>query len=219
MNGPADPRRVLFLDVDGVLNSVGTLARTGADYADFPLDPENVSVYNALLGALEGSEGGRPTVVLSSSWRRFPGHRRALADAGVEVDGETPQLGFGRPRGAEIAEWLLRHPEVEEYLILDDTEDFFFEQRPHVILCRETEGFTERRALEVLARLADGRARRRYDPLLDVDGDAVYGNWSAGEAARLLRQVSDEELQRLLDDDPELAERLERLFRPADNHR
>lgn len=105
--------KVIFLDVDGVLNSAGLLYHYGFDY----LDEDMVSLFCRVVKET-GAE-----VVLSSSWR-LNGRSRsivseALAVHDVEIVGTTPRLR-GEPRYREISEWLSDHPDVERYAILDD---------------------------------------------------------------------------------------------------
>ena len=46
-------------------------------------------------------------------------------------------------RGTEVQEWLDRHPEVTEYVIVDDVDDFFFTQYPRLVKTDESKGFTK----------------------------------------------------------------------------
>jgi hypothetical protein len=62
-------------------------------------------------------------IVLSSTWRLFPGARNdvknALRTVGLEFIDKTKEL---RDRASEVQEWLSRHPDVEQFVILDDEE-------------------------------------------------------------------------------------------------
>lgn len=108
--------KVIFLDVDGVLNSAGLLYHYGFDY----LDEDMVSLFSWVVERT-GSE-----VVLSSSWRKHERATRlvseALARYGVVIMDKTPSFDLG-PRSNEISDWLSRHAEVEKYAILDDNSE------------------------------------------------------------------------------------------------
>jgi hypothetical protein len=109
---------VLFLDIDGVLNSdryrylqpIGTLEIE-------MFDPAAVATLNAIT-ARWGLK-----IVVSSSWRTMPDLPRLLRAKGVEaaIIGSTPSCAG--PRGREIGQWLAEHPEVTSYVILDDACD------------------------------------------------------------------------------------------------
>lgn len=121
-------RRVLFLDVDGVLNSVLYLQQAeNMNHAEpnwapgmrydpaLMIDPTLVARLNAII------EGLDVDVVLSSSWRwafsieqmRSFLTRRGFAGRLVDF---TPSIGL---RHTEIATWLAAHP-VDRFVILDD---------------------------------------------------------------------------------------------------
>lgn len=111
--------KVLFLDVDGVLNRDGTKEKTSNGF----IGVDRV-LSDKLLNWMEGKD---ITIVLSSSWRLgeetfgdiFTGH---LKEAGINWIDVTPNLG-GKDRGLEIKEWLDRNQDilfVTHFAILDD---------------------------------------------------------------------------------------------------
>lgn len=106
--------KVLFLDIDGVVNSRRSWVRQGQLSG---IDPELADQVRRII-AETGCE-----VVLSSTWRCWP-DSLARVRAGVTPDlyGTTPVLdGY---RGQEVKQWLADHPEVTRYAILDDNTDF-----------------------------------------------------------------------------------------------
>lgn len=139
--------KVVFLDIDGVLNHPGTYCaeapwRHEAEaLLRVPVAPECMARLNGLIRDTAAK------IVIRSSWRLFACWQDlapALARYGLEgeVIGETPDLindaawleawrkREGAPftyerleRGWEIAEWLRRHPEVTSFVILDDCSD------------------------------------------------------------------------------------------------
>lgn len=108
--------KVLFLDIDGVVNSKQTLAKPHKSLLG--IDPELAfKVGKIILDT--GCE-----VVLSSSWRHFPeGIDEVKAMVYPTLYGMTPSVEGGS-RGQEIKLWLADHPEVTHYAILDDESDF-----------------------------------------------------------------------------------------------
>lgn len=108
--------KVLFLDVDGVLNSQET-----TNFKDlYPIDQ-----YMAfLVGRIQLQTDCE--VVLSSSWRNHPEGFKNVSERVVKLLDKTPNIATFR--GDEIKAWLAEHPEVEKYAILDDDNDFYDDQ-------------------------------------------------------------------------------------------
>ena len=108
-------RRVIFLDIDGVLAPIRRWDRYEA------LDPACVRVLNEIVA------GGEAEVVVSSTWRhgRTVDELQAILDAhgfAGRVTGKTPTATPGGTRGDEIAAWLDEHA-VAGYVIIDDHTD------------------------------------------------------------------------------------------------
>lgn len=123
--------RVLFLDVDGVLNSRKT---TNFHNNLWPIDP-----YMAfMVGKIQLDTGCE--IVLSSSWRYHPDGVSATRKI-VDLLDITPKLNAAR--GEEIQAWLDKHPEVTKYAILDDDSDMLPEQLPNFFQTTFDDGLTE----------------------------------------------------------------------------
>ena len=108
--------KVIFLDVDGVLNSV-------RDYYSIDLVTDS---HFELLKELIDITGAK--IVLSSSWRMGLSIRgklvQRLAEYGLEIYDTTPVLHFAdRKRGDEIRAWLDKHEGITDFVILDDESD------------------------------------------------------------------------------------------------
>lgn len=122
--------KVIFLDVDGVLNSLPFVRSVkGRESLLSHLDPRAVRVFADLVHAT-GAE-----VVLSSSWRiivslqqmaawlRERGFTGRLIGA-TPHDVPAPAGRFSCPRGLEIQQWLDVHgTAVTSFVILDDESD------------------------------------------------------------------------------------------------
>ena len=105
-------RRVIFLDIDGVLAPIRRWDRYG------DLDPACIRVLNEIVA------GAGADVVVSSTWR----HGKTVAELQEMLEGEgfagcvidkTPTGALGADRGDEIAAWLAEHA-VGGYVIIDD---------------------------------------------------------------------------------------------------
>jgi hypothetical protein len=113
--------KALFLDIDGVLNHLGTAARLPG-HGTYGFDPENVAVFNHLMSKLDPYT----LIVVSSTWRRLytKAELQALFDTydiRCQIFDYTETLDIRR--GLEIQEWLDRHPDVSKFAILDDDAD------------------------------------------------------------------------------------------------
>ena len=109
--------KVLFLDIDNVLNRDGTKEK----FCEFD------GLDKALLERfLHWKNTAQPDlkIVLSSSWRipcPFGDFMKHLNDNGITWIDVTPNLG-GVDRGLEILAWLKDHPEVTQWAVLDDLQ-------------------------------------------------------------------------------------------------
>lgn len=131
-------RRVIFLDIDGVLNS----ACSGKIFKSFRvLDPEAVCLLRDFTVRYNME------LVISSTWR-IPEDwldiiRDALAQAGWSnppIVGKTPSLHH-LTRGHEIQAWLEQNS-VDSFIILDDDADMLPEQMDSFVRCNNRVGLT-----------------------------------------------------------------------------
>jgi hypothetical protein len=137
-------RRVIFLDIDGVLAPIRRWDRYGN------LDPACIRVLNEIVA------GGEADVVISSTWR----HGKTIAElqdmlqtggfAGCVVD-KTPADMPGASRRDEIAAWLEEHA-VSGYVIIDDHADMG-ELRTHLVQTHPAHGLQPADAPRAIAML------------------------------------------------------------------
>jgi hypothetical protein len=144
-------RRVIFLDIDGVLAPIRRWDRYG------DLDPACIQVLNEIVAR------GDADVVVSSTWR----YGKTIAElqeileahgfSGCVLD-KTPTGAPGADRGEEIAAWLAEHP-VGGYVIIDDHVDVG-ELRTHLVQTHPAHGLRPAdapRAIAVLGQLTHRR--------------------------------------------------------------
>lgn len=116
-----DAQKIIFLDIDGVVNS----RRTCYAYGQLPHNACDKFFDDTALGMLRTlCSQTNAAIVLSSSWRYSHSHY----DLGNElklpiVDATIMHPTSIVPRGEEIQEWLNRHPGVTQYVIVDDNSD------------------------------------------------------------------------------------------------
>lgn len=127
--------RVIFLDVDGVLNSNSFAEKMFSEqgvrvfYEDI-LDKRAIACLKQIVSATGA------TIVLSSSWRKIPKARahlvQQLAEYGLSIHSDTPYTG--KERGDDISAWFNHHKDisVESYVILDDDSDMNV-HLPHLV--------------------------------------------------------------------------------------
>lgn len=124
--------KVLFLDVDGVLNDAKTNTRCAGF---FGLEPKLVKRFLAWLPK-------DVKIVLSSTWRLYSAVHHCLNDAGITWIDVTDDLMLW-DRGEEIYRWLKTHPEVTSFAILDDRDDFGGRFAEQIVYTNEKVGVTK----------------------------------------------------------------------------
>jgi hypothetical protein len=142
--------KVLFLDVDGVLNRQSLLTVVAETFALCPIACARLKTLIARTGA---------RIVLSSSWRISEPHVAFLHKHGVldeaHEDWHTKELPGDPERGYEILEWLSRHPEVTRYAIVDDNDDILPGQRRYFIRTSFEHGLLDKHVNRLAAILGD----------------------------------------------------------------
>ena len=160
--------KVLFLDIDGVLNCMCPAPLQDNDWIDldewrYGFNPDLVARLRHVIANTDCR------IVISSSWRHHVNYapyqpdrnwrevlaeklRRNQADV---IIGETPTDSKGQ-RGKEIAEWLKTH-EVESYCVVDDevVDILPYIDNSRIVKTDMTVGLTiedARRIMEVLNR-------------------------------------------------------------------
>lgn len=151
----------MFLDFDGVLNS-----HQSFNFWNHNRDQKKWedSMYASWTGSLKEYLGQEfcpialnnvedlirkvpdLKIVVSSSWRigetvdtlkAILAPAKLVSKAIIDV---TPRFS-GKPRGEEIQYWLDKHPEVTDYVIVDDDSDMLDSQKEHFVKTSTLHGF------------------------------------------------------------------------------
>jgi methionine--tRNA ligase beta chain len=132
--------KTIFLDIDGVLN---------VDYADRD-QFGHIFRDEYVQNLKEVIEKTGAKIVISSTWkdkgiermldlwkeRNLPGEIIDVTPDCVDVCEATNIVYYDQvKRGHEIKLWLDRHPEVTQYVIFDDIQDFLDEQQDYFVNC------------------------------------------------------------------------------------
>lgn len=153
-------RKVVFLDIDGVLNTKWWYTQmdrnTPKDKYGYAFDPNAVANLKKII-----DETGAD-IVISSSWKSFgiseledmwqdrglPGKLIGITPNSVSnemlLNADLDHMELFHIRGLEIKEWLYKHgKKVNHYVIIDDVDDFLIEQQSHFVQTDPEVGITE----------------------------------------------------------------------------
>lgn len=153
---------VLFIDIDGVLNTCSPLSANevwkNAERTELNIDEDKVCLIAQIVQSAEIK------LVMHSGWRFFYDDlmnpmtqeaeelRRMFCRNGVIISGRTPDYSteeirqnrkFSLVKAREIRAWLAQHPECENFLILDDMDLHDTDLMKHQIQTDPALGLTE----------------------------------------------------------------------------
>ncbi len=126
--------KILFLDIDGVLNRYTTKEKC-ADTLYRGIAPDLGKLFREW--ALQHPT---VTVILSSTWRKHPAMIACIGFNNIPFSGITEFTGT---RGDQIKGWLYKK-DVSHYAIVDDVDDFLPEQKKFWVQTGETHGLTKK---------------------------------------------------------------------------
>lgn len=119
----------IFLDIDGVLNTRTTVQRTPDGYTG--IDDARVAI---LASSIKKYGGGY--IILISDWKSFRISEEdysylvsKLGKFGLQIAGKTTD--HYNHRGEGIINYLEEHPEIDEFVVLDDNK-FDFQDYPRL---------------------------------------------------------------------------------------
>jgi len=120
--------KIIFLDVDGVLNS-STFFRDMKEIGKFRTDLWNLNPNSIALLRVLIAEDPTIRLVLSSTWRLYPDGIKALHEAGLDFIASTVDYHGAKCRGEEILRWVIdNEDDIFSYVILDDQDDMLPQQ-------------------------------------------------------------------------------------------
>lgn len=187
LGGLRKKSRIIFLDIDGVIANTHRshyLHKTTIDKEACMMLAKLISDSNAKL-------------VISSTWRLGDSDNmdwfRLLQTMGLPAgslyyhdDDWRTEPKHDNPRGDRIADWLAKHPEVTEYVIIDDDGDMLDWQMPNFVHVDAIEGFGMRnynRAMAIFNGKEMGHDERPHTPIGCIDGMKSYRDWYADKVA------------------------------------
>lgn len=147
--------KVIFLDIDGVLNYTNWYVSERYqnmqmdDNTEVDIDPECAKRIINICNETDAK------IVITSDWRlSWYGTILRLGRGGIPQDyilDKTPErlwkmfsgAKIDISRGAEIDDWLTLHPECKNYVIIDDRTDFKEYQKPNFIHINPMVGITD----------------------------------------------------------------------------
>ena len=160
-------KKVLFLDIDGVLNTelwyTEMTKKTRKDRFGYVFDPAAIKNLSTIIDAT-GAD-----IVISSSWkfmgldklremwleRQLPGKviditPNSMSDEFL-LHANIDNMDLLSIRGQEIKEWLMLHgKDVSHYAILDDMNDILQEQEPHFVWIDPKVGITKGNSVQAI---------------------------------------------------------------------
>lgn len=136
-------RKVVFLDIDGVVNTL---------QLDENLEPKYYTEHDGKVGNEQAirwlnklCKEEQAHIVISSTWKHggIGVCRKCLYNSGLDPDIRIIDLTptkWNKERGYEIKLWLKSHPEVEQFVILDDDSDMY-PYMDRLVKCDSSKGF------------------------------------------------------------------------------
>lgn len=168
--------KILFLDIDGVLNSTRSSIADSAGYLPYPhiggapglpkelKDTDWVAI--GMVAKLIKQQNVH--IVISSSWRESFTIKQLENMFYLPILGAIDQdPGI---RGEQIQRWLNAHPEVTEYAIVDDNSQFLASQADHFVQTDFDEGLTYAN-IKALRDILDGRSVKQERSKLLIWGE------------------------------------------------
>lgn len=121
--------KILFLDIDGVLNSVRSATALGG----YPLPDRRKNKFDKVAVQLIRilCVKTNSVICLSSTWRHYVNLETFSKQMKLPILYKTP-VKLSSNRGEEIDMWL-KENKVDKYAIVDDDSDILKEQLPYFV--------------------------------------------------------------------------------------
>ena len=186
--------KVLFLDIDGVLNTFAYRRAKEMAYFDELIDQRKMLHLRRIVDETQAK------IVLSSSWRKWWNTEGAQADSvgcylqqifrtfDLQIYDKIPVIS-NASRGEEVWVWMRGKYYIEEYVILDDRSDLGWnrELQMHFIQTSDAEeGLTDALA-DAAIRVLNGELREIKDILPSVHLEKKIGRFQTWLRRLLLK--------------------------------
>lgn len=171
-------KKIIFLDFDGVLNT--------------PEDAYTGKLTDVLVAKLSQFCLEHDfEVCFTTTWRNLPEHNTIEAlrdllvsygmDAKVKLAGMTPNLEENYPnpytkggnfplRGVEVNDWLVNHPDVTSYVLLDDVPQLFINNQMDKLVCTDLfTGLTDLDLAHILEKIKLQENEKKPLPLKNAE--------------------------------------------------
>ena len=153
--------KVIFLDIDGVLNSEGFLKNNPKE----TIDRNSVSILKTIINKTGA------VIVMSSAWKLWfddnmmPKERHSqclhdiLGEFDIELFGKTPDFSteeirrnktFSHVKAKEIIAWLRANEIFDKYVVIDDLDLKSEDINNHLVRTNGHLGITEEDAIRVI---------------------------------------------------------------------
>lgn len=147
--------KIIFLDIDGVLNTdkweAYMLSQRLPLEDEFGIffDKEAIDNLAKIIAVTKAEIVIHSTWKLGKSidWLQLLWKKRSLPG---NILGITPDVPPFYNKMDEIAAWLAANPDISNYVILDDEDEFSSYQRPHLIRIDSVIGITEENVNETV---------------------------------------------------------------------
>lgn len=149
------PKKVIFLDIDGVLNDAATDEYTPAKFMG--IDDYKVKFLRQIVDATGAS------IVLTSTWKtEWSKNEEFLSVDGAYLNSKLAEESLHildkttdkiLDRGAGIMRWLNDHPEVKSWVVIDDdifTDYKEYDVLPHLVKTSFYFGLTQEHASQCI---------------------------------------------------------------------
>ena len=155
---------IIFLDVDGVLNSINKLIevynKTNKPHSGYSYPFDEACLRNLQLLVRETNS----KLVVTSTWRRDEQGRKTLLNALKDYELEKEVIGYtpivlGEKRCMEIKKYLYSLKERPNFIILDDDKDME-ELLPFLIKTNAQTGLTYENVQDAVKRLKLANIRK-----------------------------------------------------------
>ena len=159
---------IIFLDVDGVLNSRNKLIeiynKTHKPHSGYSYPFDERCLENLKLLVQETNS----KIVVSSTWRKDEEGRITLLKVLSEYELDNKIIGYtpvlDKERGIEIKQFLISLKETHNFVILDDDLDMG-ELNPFLIKTNGQEGLTYENVQEAIIKLNKTKIKEKQDDL------------------------------------------------------